>query len=525
MELKQQTFIELIREKCETRGSLPALEFQGEFYTWSEIDALSDIVAKDLVELGAGLGSHICICGKNSANWIITYFAIHKLGGIAVLLNFALKENEIVRDIQTGDVTFFCCGDCSGIQTDPDTLDRIQISSDGTLKGVYHIESSIFLKDRLPELDGEEPSQSCHNASPGSTACMLFTSGSTGTPKGVLLSHYSVLNNAQIVGELLHLDSRDSICLALPLFHSFGMTCGMLACLVSNTIIHIPKSLHIPDILDTISRYQCTVFHAVPAMFLSMVTYPDFYKFGTDQIRVSMIGGAPVLPAQLARFQAGLPNDQFLVSYGMTETAPWVSSTLMNDTKEHLETTVGPIGPGQDAMIQDLKTGRPCRSGITGELCLKGYNVMQGYYKYPPNLQPFDSKGWLHTGDLGFFDVNGYLHLTGRKKELIIRSGENIAPPEVEAALLEEPSITDVKVLGVPSEATGEEVVACIVVSADIPFDEAAVRESLLSRLAKFKIPSYFLIYPVLPTLSNGKVDAVGLWKDVTEKVKVLRST
>jgi fatty-acyl-CoA synthase len=257
----------------------------------------------------------------------------------------------------------------------------------------------------------------------------------------------------------------------------------------------------------------------VPTVLLRLVNAPGFSSDFVSSIRASYLSGAPVSEAQLEMLMKILPNNHFMRRYGLTEMTP-VSSTNLDDDIEHILCTVGKPLAGTDVRIIDMATGSYCPTGVKGEIIVNGSNLMCSYYKLPVDKQPFDENGYLHTGDLGFLDEKGYLHFSGRVKEIIIRGGENIMPNEVASAISMHNSIADVKVIGVPDRILGEAVAAAVVLKEGASFDENEIRNFLMTKLARFKIPSYFFIYEKLPALANGKVDAVSLKKELTEKLE-----
>ena len=254
-------------------------------------------------------------------------------------------------------------------------------------------------------------------------------------------------------------------------------------------------------------------------MLLAMMNNKGFTPEKLKSLRCTIISGAAATEAQIKMFREMLPNDHFLASYGLSEMAP-VSITKYDDTDEHLLHTVGKPVENIEIQIRDTKTGEVCPTGVSGEVLVQGFNQMTGYYKVSLDMQSIDMDGWLHTGDLGMMNEDGYLSLSGRLKELIIRGGENIMPGEVEAAISELDMIDNVKVIGVPSDFFGEEVGACILLKEGAAWDEEAVKKELSKRLAKFKIPSYFVLYDEFPMLGTGKIDSVSLKEDAISKIK-----
>lgn len=347
---------------------------------------------------------------------------------------------------------------------------------------------------------------------------MIYTSGSTGVPKGVLLSAYNILNASASMADTIHLNERDKLCLILPLFHIFGMTAGFFSNVINDGSIYIPANIRTGTLLRAITEEKCTLFHSVPTMILAVMNNAGFDKEKTGSLRCIIMAGAPATEAQIMLMQENFPNSHLICAYGLSEMAP-VSITSYDDSIEHIGKTVGKPVPYIHVEIQHPETGLPCAEGEIGEVVVEGYNLMVCYYKASMDVQSLDERGWLHTGDLGYLDSNGYLHLTGRAKELIIRGGENIMPNEVASAISEHTGIADVKVVGIPDDFFGESVCACLSMKEGAVFDEAEMRIFLRDRLAKYKIPSNFLVYDVLPTLSNGKVDMVGLRKDAIKKL------
>ena len=510
------SFKEFLAQKVKYGEDKVILEANGNTYTWKEIDQCSQIIADDLSKLGVEKRSHVAICGANSANWILTFYAVQKLGAVACLLNFNLGESEIVTLSNVGDITHFCYGEMPQMKDETAFLEAIK-QGDSQIKTTYDMRSTHLIKDRLPQYDNLagkfEGMVEADDA-----AVMIYTSGSTGVPKGVVLSAYNILNAACSNVDTLHLVKEDTACLILPLFHIFGMVAGLLGNGVADARMLIPDNIKTANLIKTIDEKKCTVFHSVPTMLLSIVNNKDFDPEKMKSLRASILSGAPVNEAQMTMLQEKFPNNHFFASYGLSEMAP-VTATDYDDTPEHVSQTIGKPLPGVEIRIFDEEKGEVCPTGVSGEIQVQGYNLMTCYYKADLDAQSIDEEGWLHTGDLGFFDEEGYIHFVGRSKELIIRGGENIVPNEVAAAIAENDDIADVKVVGVPDEFWGEIVVAAILMKDGKTFDEDAMRAELPEKLAKFKLPAHYIVYDSFPSLPNGKIDGVNLKKDVVERV------
>ena len=325
------------------------------------------------------------------------------------------------------------------------------------------------------------------------------------------------MNAANVNSRDQTLTHDDKTCMILPFFHIFGLVAGIFANAMAGSTIYLPKDIRTNTILDLISRERCTIFHSVPTMLLALINNKNFSTEKVSSLRCTIISGAAATVAQLEKFHRVMPNNHFLSSYGLSEMAP-VSITDYNDSVENILHTVGKPVKNIKIKIVDRETCTDCSVGEVGEILVQGFNLMTAYYKLDADEQPIDAGGWLHTGDLGSLDANGYLHLTGRIKEMIIRGGENIYPAEIERALTEFDFVTDAKVVGVPDDFFGEVVCACLKLKAGVQFDENFLRESLALHLAKYKIPAYFMVCENFPLLGSGKVNGAALKQLATEK-------
>lgn len=499
---------DFIREKAAAHGDRAVLRDSEKDWTWTDLDRGSAAMADRLQQMGVKKGSHVGITGLNSVNFILCLYAVQKLGALAILMNFNLKPAEIITHIGAGDVAFMCIGNLP-YKPDRDAFSREIRSGAEGLKGIF------FFED-LPAGQWVADGAACSSCPFAGTVesddpCfMLFTSGSTGKPKGVILSAYNVLNAAEISKRSQNLTGDSISCNILPLFHVFGLVAGLFAGAFADALLVLPKDLHMSTLMETIEKNKCTVFHAVPTMFLAILSNPEFRPERLASLRCTILSGAAATGTQLALFREKLPANHFLSSYGLSEMAP-VTITEYGDSGEHITDTVGKPMEHIEMKIVSLSDGNECVFGETGEILIRGYNLMAGYYKADIDSQSIDMDGWLHTGDLGYLREDGYLHLDGRLKELIIRGGENIMPMDVAQAVSMLPGISDVKVVGVPSDFYGEEVAACIRLKPGAAFDEKEAKAALAEKIAAFKIPSYFFVFNEFPVLSNGKPDSLAI--------------
>lgn len=512
------SFKQLLAETAAAQPDRAGLFYRGEYYTYQEFEQCAQIIAYDLSRQGVKKGTHVGLCSANSANWILTFFAIQKLGAIACLLNFNYNESEIQAVSKVGDITHLCYGEITTMTDEKAFLNAVTDETKSSITEVYDIRSTIDFKNRIAEYENIKGLFE-NRVEADDTCIMIFTSGSTGVPKGVLLSAYNVLNASASMAETVHIHSEDKLCLILPLFHIFGMTAGFISNLLHHAMIYIPENLRTDTLLKVIEEEKCTLFHSVPTMVLAIMNNKAFQSESVESLRCIILAGAPTTDAQIVKMRESFPNAHFVCSYGLSEMAP-VSITEYEDSLAHISKTVGKAVDYIQLKIQNMESGEDCKTGEEGEILVEGYNLMCCYYKAALDSQAIDENGWLHTGDLGYLDEEGYLHLTGRAKELIIRGGENIMPNEVAEAISMESSVADVKVVGVPDDFFGEVVCACVMMKDGAEFDEEYFKAFLKGKLAKYKIPTYFLLYEAFPMLSNGKIDMVNLKKDAIARTK-----
>ena len=507
------SFKEFLSYKAANAPDKEVLKAEGNTYTWKDIDICSQIIAKDLADQGVKKGTHVGICGFDSANWILTFYAVQKLGAIACLINFSLGNEEIIKTSISGDVTHICLGETTNLTGDPETL---LIKEGSPVKKIYDIRKTVLFKERYAEYDNLAD-RFAGKVEADDACVMVYTSGSTGVPKGVLLSAYNILNAACSNRDSLLLTDKDIACLMLPLFHIFGLVAGCLANAVADCLTLIPDDIRTSTLLKTICEEKCTVFHSVPTMLLAIVNNKEFDSEKVKTLRSTILSGALANPAQVGMLIEKFPNDHFAAAYGLSEMAP-VSITDYYDTRERIMHTIGKPIDGIEIRIFDNDTKTECGVGQAGEIQVQGFNLMSCYYKADLDMQSIDGDGWLHTGDIGYMDDDGYLHFSGRIKEIIVRAGENIYPAEVSKVIAAEEGIANVFVAGVPDNFWGESVACALIMKDGCEFDEAALRASLASKLARFKIPEHFFIYDSFPTLPNGKIDMVKLKKELAAK-------
>ena len=507
-----------LKKKIDDKVEKNVFFYMGRGYTWYDVDKASQIIAEELYRQGVRKGSHVGICSPNSINWIFTFFAIQKLGGIAVLLNFNLTPEEIVTLSGIADITHLCYGHIHR-HTNYDQYSSAILNTPGsTVKHCINISSSVDFTERFDEYDAiKDKFGEMYHADDASV--VIYTSGSTGLPKAVLSSSNNLLRCAAPILTEFEYSADDINCAFLPLFHVFGFVSCISAAVLTDMTSCIPSGNSPEKILNVIEKYKCTIFHTVPTMMLMVVQSPEFTPERVASIRCSALGGSAVTEMQMNNLRALLQGNHFANIYGMSENAA-ISITKYCDSVKHITQTVGTPADGVEIEIRDM-SGNKLPRGESGEIWVRSNTMIVCYYKLPIERQPLDDEGWLSTGDLGYIDEDGYIRLVGRVKDLIIRGGENISPNEIASAISVIPSVADVKVLGVPDEIMGEEIAAAIIVRDNETFDEDEVRAFLEERLAKFKMPRYFVQFEKFPILGSGKVDAMGLKKTIMQMLSL----
>jgi fatty-acyl-CoA synthase len=349
-----------------------------------------------------------------------------------------------------------------------------------------------------------------------------YTSGTTGFPKGATLSHHNILNNGFFIGEALHLSERDRVCIPVPFYHCFGMVLGNLACTTHGSAMVVPgESFDALAAMETVQAERCTALYGVPTMFISELDHPRFNDFDFSSLRTGIMAGSPCPVEVMRKVQSQMHMPEVTICYGMTETAPVSTQSSTDDPLEKRVATVGRIHPHVEIKVVDPATGAILPRGESGELCTRGYSVMLGYWNNPEGTsQAIDAARWMHTGDLATVDDEGYVNIVGRIKDMIIRGGENVYPREIEEFLYAHPDISDVQVVGVPSERYGEEVMAWVKLreGAEPPSDDALVA-FCRGKIATFKIPRYWKFVDGFPMTVTGKIQKFKMRETAVEEL------
>ena len=335
-----------------------------------------------------------------------------------------------------------------------------------------------------------------------------YTSGTTGFPKAVVLTHHNILNNAYFSARAMHFTTQDKLCIPVPFYHCFGMVLSNLLCFSVGACAVIPcEYFDAEQVLQAISTERCTAVHGVPTMFIAQLEHPRFYEFNLNSLRTGIMAGAPCPPTLMAKVMEDMHCQEILIGYGETEASPLTHLTDRDDSFERRTETVGKNLPHQEVKIINVETNETVDRNQIGEICFRGYHIMRGYYGQPKKTaEAIDTAGWLHSGDLGAMDENGYVRITGRLKEMIIRGGENIYPREIEDFLFTHPKIADVAVFGIPDEFYGEVVMTWIQLHEGKTATDQEIREFCKDKIAHFKIPKFIWFVKEFPMTVTGKL-------------------
>ena len=493
----------------------------GRRWTYVELDAEVDAVARGLMALGVAKGDRVGIWAPNCAEWVMLQLATAKIGAILVNINPAYRTHELAYVLKQSGIrtlvsaTAFKSSDyvtmVAEVQADCPALKDIIFL--GTLDwDQLHTEQvgEEQLRARIAELSNTDPIN------------IQYTSGTTGFPKGATLSHRNILNNGFFVGGLINFDRGDRVCIPVPFYHCFGMVMGNLGALTHGAAIVIPAPGFDPGItLATVEAEQCTALYGVPTMFIAMLGHPDFAGFDLSSLRTGIMAGSVCPVEVMKRVVADMHMAEVAICYGMTETSPVSCQTLVDDDLERRTATIGRVHPHLEVKIVDPDTGETVERGQSGEFCTRGYSVMLGYWnEEAKTAEAIDSEGWMHTGDLAVMRADGYCTVVGRIKDMVIRGGENVYPREIEEFLYTHPDIDDAQVIGVPDAKYGEEICAWIRMKPGCaPLDAEAVRAFASGKLAHYKIPRYVHVVEEFPMTVTGKIRKVDM-RD--ESVKLL---
>ena len=468
-------------------------------------------VAKGLMALGVKRGERVGVWSPNCYQWTLLQYATAKIGAILVNINPAYRTSELIYVInQSGLSVMF-----SALQFKSSNykkmMDDAREFTDTIRKAIFWDESwDRFLKEG-EHISDEALRKREEKVQFDDPVNIQYTSGTTGNPKGVTLSHHNILNNAYFIGLRMNYSHVDRVCIPVPFYHCFGMVIGNLACTVHGATMVIPNDSFDPiKTLETVERERCTSLYGVPTMFIAELQEMEQKTYDLSSLRTGVMAGSLCPPEIMKKVKEQMNMHEITICYGMTETSPVSTQTRIGAPFEKQIYSVGTIHDHLEIKIIDPETQATLKRGEHGELCTRGYSVMLKYWNSPDaTRQVLDEQRWMHTGDLAMMDEDGYLHISGRIKDLIIRGGENISPKEIEDFLYTYKGVMDAQVIGVPSEKYGEEIMAWIKPKEGVTITEEEIRAFCKERIAHYKIPKYWKFVSEFPMTISGKIRKV----------------
>ena len=485
--------------------------------TYAELGAEVDRLARGLVGAGIGKGDRIGIWAPNCAEWVLTQYATAKVGAILVNINPAYRSHELSYVLNQAGIRMIVIARSFKSSDYVAMVDAARAECPG-LEQVVVIGDDSWgdLLGRADEVSPERLTMVQADLEPGDPINIQYTSGTTGFPKGATLSHRNILNNGYLVGQGCRYTEQDRICIPVPFYHCFGMVMGNLAATTHGACMVIPApGFDAALTLAAVAEERCTSLYGVPTMFIAEWALPDHASYDLSSLRTGIMAGSPCPASMMTRlFEAGI--EEITICYGMTETSPVSTQTLTDDTFEHKVGTVGAVHPHLEIKVVDPVTRETLPRGEAGEFCTKGYSVMLGYWEQPEKTAEVLVDGWMHTGDIAVMDPDGYVQITGRIKDMVIRGGENIYPREIEEFLYTHPDVLDAQVIGVPDERYGEELCAWVRMRDGAePLTADSLRAYADGRLAHYKIPRYVRVVEEFPMTVTGKVRKIEM-REVT---------
>jgi len=485
----------------------------GARWSYRELADEVDTLAHGLLASGIGKGDRVGIWSPNRAEWTFLQYATAKIGAILVNINPAYRSHELQYVLNQAGIRMLVAANRFKTSDYAAMIEEVRPNCPGVETVVLlGTDSWTALTESGRGGDPERLRQLQAALSADDPINIQYTSGTTGFPKGATLSHHNILNNGYFVGELCNYTEQDRVCIPVPFYHCFGMVMGNLACTSHGSCMVIPAPAFDPEAtLAAVAAERCTSLYGVPTMFIAELNHPDFASFDLSSLRTGIMAGSPCPVEVMKQVIDRMGMTEVSICYGMTETSPVSTQTRADDSVERRVSTVGRTGPHLESKVVDPETGLTVPRGTPGELCTRGYSVMLGYWEEPEKTaEAIDSARWMHTGDLAIMDDEGYVNITGRIKDMVIRGGENIYPREIEEFLYTHPDVLDAQVIGVPDVKYGEELMAWVRMREGAEALTAeTVREFCQGKLAHYKIPRYLHVVEEFPMTVTGKVRKV----------------
>ena len=540
-ELREKTLGQILDETVARFPDQDALVYADRGYrqTWREFADTVDAFAKGLMALGVNKGEKVAVWATNVPYWVTLQFATAKIGAILITVNTNYREHELRYLLNHSECENIFLIDTLRDHAFVDTLYAIapelrrQGRSQLRCAALPHLKRVCYLgaeKFRgmysVPEILGmavmvSDDDYRARQAEldPWDVINMQYTSGTTGFPKGVMLTHVGVGLNGYWIGRNMGFTEKDRLCLCVPLFHCFGCVLGVMACVNHGACMVIVEKFNPLAVLAAVDGERCTALHGVPTMFLAELEHKLFKRFDVSSLRTGIMAGSTCPEPLMRRVVEEMNMKDITICYGLTEGSPVMTQSDVNDPLSLRCETVGCAMPGIEVRVADPETCEELPRGQVGEILCRGYNIMKGYYKMPEETaRTISPDGWLHSGDLGIMDEAGYVRVTGRIKDMIIRGGENVYPREVEEFLMGMPDVMDVQVVGVPSRKYGEEVAAFIIPRKGATIAPEDVRAFCRGQIAWYKIPRHIAVVDAFPLTASGKIQKFRLREMAAER-------
>ncbi|MGD8587273.1 MAG: fatty acid CoA ligase family protein [Chromatiales bacterium] len=516
--------------------------------TYARLAEAVDRLALGLLGSGFGKGSRIAVWSTNNIEWLLLQLATARIGAILVNINPAYRPRELQYALQRSQVEGLCVipafrksdyvamllalipelsrsGEALNNPEFPDLRQVVLYDptdpehTESPFAGFIPWQSLLTAGSKVSRSQLDELTATLDRDDPIN---IQYTSGTTGFPKAVLLTHHNLLNNAWFSAQAMHFSAQDRLCVPVPFYHCFGMVLANLLCLSVGACLVIPcEHFNVRAVLQGVEAEACTAIHGVPTMFIAELEDPEFQRFDLRSLRTGIMAGAPCPAPLMKRVMQEMHCGEILIGYGQTEASPLTHLTTRDDDLQRRTETVGTNLPHQEVKVISTENGRTLPVGEIGEICFRGYHIMRGYYgDAEATAKAVDEAGWLHSGDLGSMDAAGYVQITGRLKEMIIRGGENIYPREIEEVIFSHSQVAEVAVFGVPDEFYGEEIVAWVKLHTGEVMTAEALRDYLHERIAHFKIPRYIRFVEAFPMTVTGKLQKFRMRALMVEMLK-----
>ena len=479
--------------------------------TYTEFYKQVTTVAKGLIALGVKQGDRVGMWSPNCYEWTLLQYATAKIGAIMVNINPAYRTSELIYVINQSGISYIFAAPQFKSSNYKKMIDDAREFTETLRKEVYWGESWQHFLAHGEKVTDEKLLSFEEKVQFDDPVNIQYTSGTTGNPKGVTLSHHNILNNGYFIGIRMNYTEKDRVCIPVPFYHCFGMVIGNIACTTHGATMVIPNdSFDATKTLEAVEKEKCTSLYGVPTMFISELYVLDKQPYDLSSLRTGVMAGALCPPEIMKRVKEQMNMHEITICYGMTETSPVSTQTKIGAPFEKQIYSVGTIHDHLEIKIINPETKAIVKRGENGELCTRGYSVMLKYWNSPQATQQvIDEQRWMHSGDLAMMDDDGYIHISGRIKDLIIRGGENISPKEIEDFLYTYKGVMDAQVIGVPSKKYGEEVMAWIKPKEGVTLTEEELHDFCKGRIAHYKVPRYWKFVEEFPMTISGKIRKV----------------